>query len=27
LETYGSHDFHEGVAAFTEKRRPDWQGR
>lgn len=26
-ETYGSQDFHEGVAAFTEKRRPDWQGR
>jgi enoyl-CoA hydratase/carnithine racemase len=27
LETYGSHDFHEGVAAFAEKRRPSWQGR
>jgi len=26
-ETYGSHDFHEGVAAFAEKRRPDWQDR
>jgi enoyl-CoA hydratase/carnithine racemase len=26
-ETYGSHDFHEGVGAFTEKRRPNWQDR
>jgi enoyl-CoA hydratase/carnithine racemase len=26
-ETYGSHDFHEGVAAFTGKRRPEWRGR
>jgi enoyl-CoA hydratase/carnithine racemase len=24
---YGSHDFHEGVAAFVERRSPRWEGR
>jgi enoyl-CoA hydratase/carnithine racemase len=27
LSCYLSQDFHEGVSAFLEKRKPDWQGR
>ena len=26
LSCYLSRDFHEGVRAFLEKRKPDWQG-
>jgi enoyl-CoA hydratase len=27
VSCYMSRDFHEGVRAFLEKRKPDWQGR
>jgi len=27
MSCYLSRDFHEGVRAFLEKRKPDWQGR
>ena len=27
VSCYLSQDFHEGVRAFLEKRKPDWQGR
>ena len=27
VSCYLSRDFHEGVRAFLEKRKPDWQGR
>ena len=27
LSCYLSRDFHEGVRAFLERRKPDWQGR
>ncbi len=27
VKAYTSDDFHEGVSAFLEKRKPNWQGR
>ena len=27
LRAYGSEDFREGVAAFSQKRSPVWRGR